>query len=101
MEGQNYSYIRSVTWEPALRNCHVCRMQQVCEEGGQDKMTGALQGVAGGLSAGASMGTMVNAGWGTLIGGVVGAVGGGFMGAAASHEDTFCQEIESCEDINM
>lgn len=101
LEGQNYSYIRSVSWEPSLRNCHVCRMQQVCEEGGQDKMTGALQGVAGGLSAGASMGTMVNAGWGTLIGGVVGAVGGGLMGAAASNEETFCQQIESCEDINM
>ena len=98
---KNYSYIRSVTFEPALRNCHVCRMQQVCEEGGQDKMTGALQGVAGGLSAGASMGTMVNAGWGTLIGGVVGAVGGGLMGAAASNEETFCQQIETCEDINM
>lgn len=98
---KNYSYIRSVTFEPALRNCHVCRMQQVCETGGQNKWTGALQGVSGGLAAGASMGTMVNAGWGTLIGGVVGAVGGGLMGAAASNEEEFCQEIESCEDINM
>ena len=98
---KNYSYIRSVSFEPALRNCHVCRMQQVCETGGQNKWTGAAQGVAGGLAAGASMGTMVNAGWGTLIGGVVGAVGGGLMGGLGSGEEEFCQEIETCEDINM
>ena len=98
---KNYSYIRSVTFEPSLRNCHVCRMQQVCETGGESKATSALKAAAGGLSAGAAAGTMVNAGWGTAIGGVVGAVGAGIMGAVSGGEKEFCQEIESCEDINM
>jgi len=97
----NYSYIRSVSFEPALRNCHVCRMQQVCETGGESKATSALKAAAGGLSAGASAGTMVNPGWGTVIGGVVGAVGAGVMGAVSGGEEEFCQEIESCEDVNM
>lgn len=98
---KNYSYIRSVSFEPDLRNCHVCRMQQVCETGGQSEWAGAAQGVAGGLSSGAAMGTMVNAGWGTVIGGAVGALGGGALGYFASGEEEYCQEIESCEDINM
>lgn len=98
---KNYTYIRSVNFEPALRNCHVCRMQQVCEVGGESKATSALKAAAGGLSAGASAGTMVNAGWGTAIGAVVGAVGGGLLGAASGGEKEFCQEIESCEDVNM
>ena len=98
---KNYSYIRSVTFEPALRNCHVCRVQQVCETGGQNEWTGAMQGLAGGLAGGASMGTMVSPGWGTLIGGVVGAVGGGLVGGLGSGQEEFCQEIETCEDINM
>lgn len=98
---KNYSYIRSVSFEPSLRNCHVCRMQQVCETGGESKGTGIAKGAAGGLSAGASAGTMVSPGWGTAIGGVVGAVGGAFLGAAAADEKEYCQEIESCEDINM
>ncbi len=97
----NYSYIRSVSFEPDLRNCHVCRMQQVCEEGGEDKATSALKAAAGGLSAGASTGTMINAGWGTAIGGVVGAVGAGILGYQSGGKKEFCQEIESCEDINM
>ena len=98
---KNYSYIRSVSFEPALRNCHVCRMQQVCETGGQSKGTAGLQGAAGGLAAGASAGTMVSPGWGTAIGAIVGGVGGFFAGRSAGGEQEFCQEIESCEDINM
>ena len=46
-------------------------------------------------------GTMINAGWGTAIGGLVGAVGAGALGAVAGGKKEFCQEIESCEDINM
>lgn len=98
---KNYSYIRSVNFEPDLRNCHVCRMQQVCETGGESKGAGFAKGAAGGLSAGASAGTMVTPGWGTAIGGVVGMIGGGIMGMMASGKEEFCQEIESCEDINM
>ncbi|MBR0211983.1 MAG: hypothetical protein IJQ55_00065, partial [Alphaproteobacteria bacterium] len=75
----NYSYIKSVSFEPDMRNCHVCRIQQVCEEGGESKAASALKAASGGLAAGASMGTMVNAGWGTAIGGVVGAVGAGAL----------------------
>ena len=100
-ENKNYSYIRSVSFEPSLRNCHVCRMQQVCEKGGETKGSAALKAAAGGLSAGASAGTMVSPGWGTAIGGIVGAVGAGIMGASAAGEQEFCQQIESCEDINM
>ena len=98
---KNYSYIRSVSFEPALRNCHVCRMQQVCETGGQTKGTAGLQAAAGGLAAGASAGTMVWPGWGTAIGAVVGGVGGFFAGRSAGGQEEFCQEIETCEDINM
>ncbi len=97
----NYSYVKSVAFEPNLRNCHVCRMQQVCEEGGESKASAALKAAAGGLSAGASAGTMINAGWGTAIGGIVGAVGAGVVGMASGGKKEFCQEIESCEDINM
>ncbi len=97
----NYSYIKSVSFEPQLRNCHVCRLQQVCEEGGESKASAALKAAAGGLSAGASTGTMINAGWGTAIGGIIGAVGAGALGAASGGKKEFCQEIESCEDINM
>jgi len=100
-ESASYSYIRSVSFEPSLRNCHVCRMQRVCEIGGESKWTSALKGAAGGLSAGASMGTMVYAGWGTAIGAAVGALGYGLLGAASGGKENFCQEIESCEDINM
>lgn len=98
---KNYSYIRSVSFEPALRNCHVCRMQQVCETGGQTKGTAGLQAAAGGLAAGASAGTMVSPGWGTAIGAVIGGVGGFFAGRSAGGQEEFCQEIETCEDINM
>lgn len=97
----NYTYIKSVSFEPDLRNCHVCHMQQVCEEGGESKASSALKSAAGGLAAGASAGTMINAGWGTAIGGVVGAVGAGAMGFMSGGKKDFCQEIESCEDINM
>ena len=98
---KNYSYIRSVSFEPSLHNCHVCRMQQVCETGGMSKAAAGLKAAAGGLSAGAAAGTMVNAGWGTAIGAVVGAVGAGVGGALAGGEKDFCQEVESCEDINI
>ena len=98
---KNYSYIRSVSFEPSLRNCHVCRMQQVCETGGETKGSAGLKGLAGGLSAGAAAGTMVTPGWGTAIGGVVGAVGGLFAGRSGAGQQEFCQEIESCEDVNM
>ena len=97
----NYSYIHTVSFEPHNRNCHVCRKQQVCEEGGEEKATSALKAAAGGLSAGASAGTMVSAGWGTAIGGVVGALGAGILGYQSGGKKEFCQEIESCEDINM
>ena len=98
---KNYSYIRSVVFEPALRNCHVCRMQQVCETGGMSKNAAGLKGAAGGMAAGASTMTMAWPGWGTAIGAVVGGVGGFFAGRSAGGEEEFCQEIESCEDINM
>ena len=97
----NYSYIRSVSFEPSLRNCHVCRMQQVCEVGGESKAAAGLKAAAGGLAAGASAGTMITPGWGTAIGGIIGAVGAGIGGAMAGGEKEFCQQIESCEDINM
>ncbi len=96
-----YSYISSVSFEPALRNCHVCRVQRGFEAGGESKATSGLKGAGGGLAAGASMGTMVSPGWGTLIGGVVGGVGGFFMGRASGGIEEFPFEIESCEDINM
>ncbi len=98
---KNYSYIRSVSFEPDLRNCHVCRMQQVCETGGESKGAAGLKGLAGGLSAGVSVGTSVMPGWGSAIGGVVGGLGGFFGGRSTGGEKEFCQELESCEDINM
>ena len=97
----SYSYIRTVSFEPSLRNCHVCRMQRVCEVGGESKSTSALKAAAGGLTAGASVGTMAYAGWGTAIGAVVGGVGAGVLGYMSGGEKEFCQELESCEDINM
>ena len=97
----NYSYIKSVAFESSLRNCHVCRVQQVCETGGESKASAALKAAGGGLAAGAGVGTMANAGWGTAIGAAVGAVGGGVMGALSGGKKKFCQEVESCEDINM
>ena len=97
----NYMYIKSVAFEPSLRNCHVCRMQQVCEEGGESKASSMLKAAGGGLTAGAGVGTMANAGWGTAIGAVVGAAGGAAMGFFSGGKKKFCQEVESCEDINM
>ncbi|MBQ6736064.1 MAG: hypothetical protein IJQ90_01085 [Alphaproteobacteria bacterium] len=99
-ENKTYSYIRSVSFEPSLRNCHVCRMQRVCETGGESKAASALKAGAGGVAAGASAGVLAG-GWGALIGGVglgaLGAIGGAMSGG----QQDFCQEIESCEDINM
>jgi len=97
----NYSYIRSVSFEPDLRNCHVCRMQQVCEQGGESKKTAALKAAGAGLSAGMSAGSLAG-GWGALIGSVGGAAAAGLGGYLLSDDkQEFCQEIESCEDINM
>ena len=101
----NYSYIRSVSFEPSVRNCHVCRMQQVCETGGESKMQTALK-LAGSVgSIGASAGATIPAVgpvWGTAIGGVVGSLAGGVAGyLTADGKQEYCQEIESCEDINM
>ncbi|MBO4683124.1 MAG: hypothetical protein J5611_00900 [Alphaproteobacteria bacterium] len=95
-----YTYISSVSFEPSLRNCHVCRKQRVCAVGGESKESGALKGAAGGLAAGASTGAMLGP-WGAAIFGVVGAIGGGIMGSEATGEKKSCQEIESCEDINI
>ncbi|MDR1826338.1 MAG: hypothetical protein LBQ49_01440 [Rickettsiales bacterium] len=101
LAGNSGTKIDSAVFEPDLRNCHICRTQEVCEEGGEDKITGALKAGAGGLAAGAGAGTMISPGWGTAIGGVVGAVGGGIMGGLSSGKQKFCQEIQSCEDVNM
>ena len=100
-DNKNYSYIRSVAFEPSLRNCHVCRMQQVCAVGGESKTQSALKMGVGGATAFGSAGTMVTPGWGTAIGGLVGAVAGGILGYQSGGEQESCQEIESCEDINM
>jgi hypothetical protein len=100
-ENMSYSYIKSVSFEPSLRNCHVCRMQRVCAVGGESKAASALKAGAGGLAAGASAGTMVNVGWGTAIGALLGAGAGVWGGIESGGKETFCQEIESCEDINM
>ena len=53
------------------------------------------------MSAGAAAGTMVSPGWGTAIGAVIGGVGAGIMGGISGGEEEFCQELESCEDINV
>jgi len=100
-KAKSYTRIKSVNFEPSLRNCHVCRTQRVCEIGGENRAQAALKAAGGGMAAGAAMGTQVSAGWGTAIGGAIGAVGGGIMGAMAGGKKSFCQEIESCEDINM
>ncbi len=86
-------WVTSVSFEPSLRNCHICRVQKVCEQGGESKAASAAKMAAGG----AAMGTAALPGWGSLIGGVAGAIGGLFTGG----KQTFCQEIESCEDVNM
>ena len=98
---KNYTYVKSVSFEPSTRSCHVCRVQQVCEVGGESKAAAALKAASGGLTAGVSMGTMASPGWGTLIGGVVGAVGMGVMGGLAGGEKEFCQERPVCEDVAM
>lgn len=100
-EDMSYSYIKSVSFEPSLRNCHVCRMQRVCAVGGESEWQSALGGAFGGATEFGSIGTMVNLGWGTAIGGALGALAGGWAGYQSGGQQTFCQEIESCEDINM
>lgn len=98
---KNYSYIRSVSFEPDLRNCHVCRMQQVCETGGESKGTAFAKNAAAGAATGASFGTMISPGWGSAIGAVAGAGVLGLMGMSGANEQEYCQEVESCEDVNM
>lgn len=97
----NYTYIRSASYESDLRSCHVCRIQRVCEKGGEKASTSALKAAAGGFSAGASVGTMISPGWGTGIGALIGGVGAGVLGAMSGGEEDFCQELESCEDVNV
>ena len=98
----NYMYIKSVSFEPNLRSCHVCRIQQVCEQGGESKMNRATKFAAGGASTFGAAGASINPIWGTLIGGAVGAVAGGIGGYVTGEgKKDFCQEIPSCEDINM
>ena len=98
----NYSYIHTVSFEKDLRNCHVCRIQQVCEEGGESEMTRATKFGAAGASTFASAGATINPIWGTVIGGAVGAIGGGVLGYMTGEgKKEYCQEVESCEDINM
>lgn len=94
------SYIRSVSYEPDLRNCHVCRVQRVCETGGISKLAGIGAGVIGGATGIGSVG-VVGGPWGAAIGAGIGAVVGGIAGAASSGEEEICQELESCEDINV
>ena len=88
-------------FEPSLRNCRVCKVQRVCEVGGETKAAAGLKAAAGGLSAGAATGTMISPGWGTAIGGVIGAVGAGLGAGLSAGEKEFCQEMESCEDVSV
>jgi hypothetical protein len=44
---------------------------------------------------------MISPGWGTAIGGAIGAIGAGLAGGLGAGEKEFCQQIESCEDVNM
>ena len=100
-ENKNYSYIKSVSFEASLCNCHVCRVQRVCATGGVSKGDAALgygfSGVASGLGTGLTLG----GGWGALIGAGVGAAAGIANGYMTGGEKDFCQEIESCEDIDV
>lgn len=100
-DSKNYSYIRSVSYEPSLHSCHVCRMQQVCQKGGESKLSMASKYAAGGAAGGAGIGTMVNPGLGTAIVGAIGALGAGIAGYMTGGEEDFCQALESCEDINI
>ena len=98
----NYMYIKSVAFEPSLRNCHVCRMQQVCEEGGETKMDSAKKMAAYGTSTFGAAGAAINPVYGTAIGAALGAgIFGlaGYFGSDGTHE--YCQQVESCEDVNM
>ncbi len=100
-QDMSYSYIKSVSFEPSLCNCHVCRMQRVCAVGGISEESSALAAGGGGFAAGASIGSMFNVGLGTAIGGALGAAAGVIGGMMSGGKDTFCQEVESCEDIDV
>jgi hypothetical protein len=97
----NDDSVVSVNFEPSLRNCHICRTEKVCQEGGENEWTSALKGFAGGAVGGAGIGTMASAGAGTWIGAGVGALAGGALGYASGGERTFCQDLTACEDLNM
>ena len=99
-EDKSYSYISSVSFEASLCSCHVCRMQRVCETGGESKALSAVKYGVGGLTGGGSLGFLAG-GWGSLIGAGIGAVGGAALGASIGGEKDYCQEIESCEDIDV
>lgn len=100
-EDMSYSYIKSVSFEPDLRNCHVCRMQRVCTVGGESEWQSALKAGAGGVAEGFSAGSMINLGWGSVIGAALFGAAKGYAGYQSGGKQTFCQEVESCEDINM
>lgn len=99
-ENKNYSYIRSVSFEPSLCNCHVCRMQRVCETGGESKQTSMLKSATGYALGGASAGLAVG-GWMPLILGAGGALIGGIAGYQSGGEQDSCQEVETCEDVDV
>ncbi|MCL1892329.1 MAG: hypothetical protein FWF97_03540 [Alphaproteobacteria bacterium] len=96
----NFTFIKTSSFEPSLSNCHVCRVQVITEVGGEGEWTSALKGMGGGLAGGVGAGTMLG-GWGALAGGVVGAAGGVAMGYASGGRELFPQEVEVCEDVNM
>ncbi|MDR2685313.1 MAG: hypothetical protein LBB23_00885 [Rickettsiales bacterium] len=95
------SKIESVVFQPALRNCHICRVQIVKEKGGMDKGSAAMQAGAGGMAAGAAIGTKIAPGIGSAIGAGVGALGGALFGALSAKETEDEQKLTSCEDVNM
>ena len=100
-ENKNYSYIKSVSFEASLCNCHVCRMQRVCATGGVSKGDAALGYGFSGAASGLGTGLTLGGGWGALIGAGVGAGAGILNGYMTGGEKDFCQEIESCEDIDV
>ena len=95
------SQVTSVVFEPSLRNCRVCRVEKVCQEGGETQAAAIAKGIAGGVSAGGGLGTMVTPGWGSVIGAGVGAIGGLAYGLSAGGTKEFCQELPVCEDYAL
>ena len=75
-------------------------MQRVCETGGESKTRSMLKSATGYALGGASAG-LAAGGWMPLILGAGGALVGGYMGYQSGGEQDFCQEIESCEDVDV